>query len=314
MGQRPFLFRYAIDRRSVAIVLVTALLSVSPFLLLPAHLATWELAVLWGLSLYARCFGPYAQHNHGHLPVFRARALNVAYDAVLTLITGYPTALWELHHNLGHHHNVLEPEKDVASILDPRTGRPVSRLWYTIRGNWTIVPDSIRIARREAARGKPKLLRKLTAELVLQVAVLGLLLALNAKLALIFVVGPNLLAAALVWWESYVHHLGVPGDDVYSVSVTVLGRRFNALNFNIGHHTAHHEKPTLHWSLLPERTARILPKIPASCLRESPGPGAHAVSPARAPEPALAHFDGEGAFTVGRSPTGGFTTSRSAPG
>ncbi len=280
---RPFLFRYAIDRRSLAIVLLAALLSVSPLLLLPAHLAAWELIVLWFVALYARSFGPYAQHNHAHLPVFRARALNVAYDAVLTLITGYPTALWELHHNLGHHQNVLEPKNDVASILDARTGRPVSRLWYTIRGNWTILPDSFRIARREAARGKKKLLYKLAAELVLQVAVLALLFAWNAKIASIFVVGPNLLAAALVWWESYVHHAGVPGVNVYSASVTVLGRRFNGANFNIGHHTAHHEKPTLHWSLLPARTAQIIGKIPASCMRETPGPGGHAADPTYMP-------------------------------
>ena len=89
-----------------------------------------------------------------------------------------------------------------------------------------------------------------------------------------FFVGPNLLAAALVWWESYVHHLGVPGTNVYDGSVTALEARFNRLNFNIGHHTAHHEKPTLHWSLLPGRTAHILPKIPAACVRETPGPGA----------------------------------------
>ncbi len=283
MGQRPFLFRYAIDRRSLAVVLIAALLSVSPLLLLRAHLAAWELVVLWFAALYARSFGPYAQHNHAHLPVFRARALNVAYDAVLTLITGYPTALWELHHNVGHHQNLLEPKNDVASILDPRTGRPVSRLWYAIRGNWTILPDSFRIARREAARGKKKLLYKLAAELALQVAVLALLFAWDTKLALIFVVLPNLLAASLVWWESYVHHLGVPGESVYSASVTVLGRRFNGANFNIGHHTAHHEKPTLHWSLLPARTAQIVAKIPASCVRETPGPGGHAPDPASEP-------------------------------
>jgi hypothetical protein len=70
---------------------------------------------------------------------------------------------------------------------------------------------------------------------------------------------------------------------VYSASVTVLGRHFNAANFNIGHHTAHHEKPTLHWSLLPSRTAQIVAKIPEACMRETPGPGGHARGPADEP-------------------------------
>ncbi len=275
MAARNTFFRYSSDVRPVAWVLAAATLSVSPLLL--AHYratAVWELTLLWLASLYARCRGPYSQHNHAHLPVFGARALNTAYDAVLTLITGYPTALWELHHNIGHHRNFLEPATDVASIIDPETKRPYTRLWYTIRGNCTIHRDSLRIAKAEAARGKPRLLHKLWFELALQGFVMGALLVWDAKLTVLFLVIPNILAGALVWWESYAHHLGVPGTDIYDGSVTTMGRHFNRRNFNIGHHTAHHEKPTLHWSLLPGRTAVIFDKIPQVCVRgESPGPG-----------------------------------------
>ncbi|HEY2517524.1 MAG TPA: fatty acid desaturase [Polyangiaceae bacterium] len=279
MAPRSFL-RYSADRRSLFLVALAALLSLSPFLLAALHPAAWALVVLWFASLYARSHAPYAQHNHAHLSVFRARPLNAVYDAVLTLVTGYPTALWELHHNIGHHQNFLDPENDVASILDPSTGRPVSRLWYMLRGNGMILTDSFRIARQLAAKDKPKLLRKLRLELALQVILLALLLVWNAKLATLFFVVPNLFAAALVWWESYVHHLGTPGTNVYDGSVTVFGKRFNRANFNIGHHTAHHEKPTLHWSLLPRRTEQIAGKIPASCMRKDPGPGSFAPAPA----------------------------------
>jgi len=65
----------------------------------------------------------------------------------------------------------------------------------------------------------------------------------------------------------------VPSTNVYDASVSVLGSRFNALNFKIGHHTAHHEKPTLHWSLLPLRTRAIAARIPPACFREDEGPG-----------------------------------------
>jgi fatty acid desaturase len=273
MPPHPGFLRYAADRRSLFLVSIAALLSVSPFLLAAFHPAAWMLVVLWFASLYARSHAPYAQHNHAHLSVFRARPLNALYDAVLTLVTGYPTALWELHHNIGHHQNFLDPANDVASILDPATGRPVSRLWYALRGNGMILADSFRIARQLAEKNKPKLLHKLRVELAVQVTLLALLFVWNAKLAALFFVFPNLLAAAFVWWESYVHHLGTPGTNVYDGSVTVVGKRFNRANFNIGHHTAHHEKPTLHWSLLPRRTEQIAAKIPASCVREGPGPG-----------------------------------------
>jgi beta-carotene hydroxylase len=287
MPPRPGLLRYSADHRSLILVALAALLSLSPFLLAAFHPAALALVVLWLASVYARSYAPYAQHNHAHLSVFRARPLNALYDAVLTLVTGYPTALWELHHNIGHHQNFLDPENDVASILDPATGRPVSRLWYALRGNGMILADSFRIARQLAARDKPKLLRKLRIELAVQVILLALLFVWNAKLAALFFVVPNLLAAAFVWWESYVHHLGTPGSNVYDGSVTVLGKRFNLANFNIGHHTAHHVKPTLHWSLLPRRTEQIAGKIPASCLREGPGPGNFV--PASAVECYVAH-------------------------
>ena len=276
MAERSLLFRYSTDVRPVAWVCFAASLSLSPFVLAHFHTpAVWELTVIWFVSLYARCRGPYSQHNHAHLPVFGARPLNTLYDTVLTLITGYPTALWELQHNIGHHRNFLEPEKDPATIIDPKTQRPYSRLWYTIRGNFTIHRDSFRIGKAEAARGKPRLLQKLWFELGVQAIVMTALFMWNARLTVIFLVLPNILAAALVWWESHAHHLGVPATTIYDGSVTTTGKRFNHVNFNIGHHTAHHEKPTLHWSLLPGRTEVITGKIPEVCWRgESPGPGA----------------------------------------
>jgi fatty acid desaturase len=283
MASRTLFFRYRSDVRPVAWVLLAAMLTLLPFVLtpvmtqrlgMPTPHVVGVLTVVWFVSLWARCRGPYSQHNHGHLPVFGSSLLNGLYDAVLTFITGYPTALWELHHNIGHHRRFLTPEDDVASIVDPKTGRPYSRLGYTVRGNLTIHRDALRIARAEAARGRPKLLRKLSLELAVQIAVLGALAAWDVKLTLLAVVIPNVLAGALVWWESYVHHLGVPSTSIYDGSVTTTGKWFNHRNFNIGHHTAHHEKPTLHWSLLPGRTAVIAAKIPEACWRgETPGPG-----------------------------------------
>jgi|GEM_PF-172560 len=276
-SSRPLL-RYASDRRPILIVGLAACLGLVPFLL-PSGTPIAVLAVLWVVALYVRTHAPYAQHNHGHLPAFHARWLNFAYDVLLAQVTGYPTALWELHHNRGHHVHVLDPELDVARIVDLKTGAVMPRWWYAVRGNLTILVDSYKIGREEAARGKPAILNKLLRELAVQVAVTALLVAWSPLLTLVFFVVPNLLAGFMVWWESYVHHLNVPGETVYDVSVTITGKRFNDSNFNIGHHTAHHEKPTLHWSLLPARTDVIAAKIPAVCWREDEGPGGLATNP-----------------------------------
>ena len=230
------------------------------------------LAVLLGLLalvLYVRTFAAFAQHNHAHLSVFNWRPLNALYDALLAQNTGYPTALWELHHNRGHHRHFLEPARDVGSIVLPGTNRVMSRAHYALRGNLRIHYDAICIGWAEGRAGRKTLLPKLLAETLFQALVTGLLLWWNWPLALAFVVLPNFLSAWLIWWQSYPHHLDLPGTSVYDSSISVEHRIYNLVTFNIGHHTVHHEKPTLHWSLLPARTALVRDRIHPDCFRES---------------------------------------------
>jgi hypothetical protein len=89
----------------------------------------------------------------------------------------------------------------------------------------------------------------------------------NPLLALAFVIVPWLLLRWAVFWFSYAQHDSVPMTDVYSGSVTHFNGVTNRLYLTVGHHTAHHEKPTLHWTLLPARTAQIIERIHPACLR-----------------------------------------------
>jgi fatty acid desaturase len=259
------MFRYRADLRPLLSIVTIVVLSLLPFLI---HFPLWLLLPYAGVLLWLRSYSPYAQHNHGHLPVFRFQVLNLVYDALLAQCTGYATALWELHHVRGHHRHFLTPELDVARIIDRRTGRTMSRWYYAFRGNLTILRDSIRIAWGEHRSGRKSLLPKLTVELAIQAVLTVALAVWNPWMALLFFIIPNLMMSWFVWWESYPHHHGVPLTHAYDASVTITHRFFNWQTFNIGHHTAHHEKPTLHWSLLPERTAAIIEKIPAQCIRE----------------------------------------------
>ncbi len=271
MINRDGLFKYSIDVRPVAFVLGSVALSLVPFFV---HLPLWAFVLYWPALLYMRSFCPYAQHNQAHLPTFNSRALNWLYDVCLAQTTGYQTALWELHHNRGHHRNFLTPELDVARIVDLKTGKPVSRPWYALKGNLTIHLDAIRIGLKERAARRRSLLDKLAVEFSVQLAITIALLAWNPWMALFCFVLPCAFTSWFIWWESYTHHLDVPGTSIYDGSVTVTGWFFNLTNFNIGHHTAHHEKPTLHWSLLPARTEAIRARIHETCVRRNRGPGA----------------------------------------
>jgi fatty acid desaturase len=255
--------RYRIDVWPVGLVLLVTGLSALPFV---HPLSTWQLALLWAAVVYLRTFCAFVQHNHAHLAVFRQKLVNRMFDVILTLNTGYPSAVWQLHHNLGHHRDFLNPERDVARTTHPGSGARMSRWVYALRGNSTILRDAIRIGLSGRGSGYRTLLSKLAFELVIQILLTAGLFFVNPWLALWFFVVPNAFTAFLVWWESYPHHLGLPQTNIYDASMTIEARDYNFLTFNIGHHTAHHQKPTLHWSLLPEQTAKIRHLIHASCI------------------------------------------------
>jgi beta-carotene hydroxylase len=284
MFNRNGILKYSIDVRPLAFVAGSLVLSLLPFFF---HPPLWAFALYWPALLYMRSFCPYAQHNQAHLSAFNSPLLNGIYNVLLAQTTGYQTALWELHHNRGHHRNFLTPELDVARVQDLKTGRPVSRPWYALKGNLTIHLDAVRIGRAERAAQRKSLLGKLAAEFSIQLAITVALLICNPMAALFCFILPCLFTSWFIWWESYTHHLDVPGTSIYDGSVTVTGWFFNLTNFNIGHHTAHHEKPTLHWSLLPARTEAIRSKIHEACVRDTRGPG---IRPASGAQEVVSHL------------------------
>jgi beta-carotene hydroxylase len=261
--RRRGLFRYDADRLSFLWVQVTLLLTLLPWLL---PMPLWMLGVVAIPVFYLRSSCGYIHHNQGHLPIFWSKALNIVIDVELALLTGYVTPLWELQHARGHHRHYLTPDKDPASIIDRRSGRPMPRWKYCLFGNLTIIGDSWRIAGEEARHGRADARPRMVFEFVVAGAICVILCAQNWLYFAAFILVPNVLISWFVWHVSYDHHHDVPGTNHYDGSHNHIDAGFNWARFNIGHHAAHHEKPTLHWSLLPHRTTEIMPKLDPSTL------------------------------------------------
>ncbi|HEU0035263.1 MAG TPA: fatty acid desaturase [Kofleriaceae bacterium] len=240
------------DRVPALVVTAGVALAIAPFVIALARPATIALAVG---SLALRSLAPVHQHCHAHYAVFGRRALDAIYDVILLLAAGNTTAVWELQHVQGHHRAYLGRTHDPAN--HDRFGG--GRLGFAILGDAISAVDAWRLARGPSRA-------RLVRQLALQLAIVVAAFAVDPVAAVIFLVIPWLLLRWFVFWFSWAQHHDVPMHDVYSGSVTHFGWT-NRLYLNVGHHTAHHEKPTLHWTRLPARTAQILERIPSSCLR-----------------------------------------------
>jgi len=249
--RRPF------SRADLAPALVTTAGVALAFAAMALSLPLAALAVIWLVSFAARSIAPVHQHCHAHAKVFGVAVLDAAYDAILMLAAGNTTAVWELQHVRGHHRNYLAGTHDPAR--NDRFGG--GRVRFTLLGDAMSIVDSLRIA-----RGDHTARRRLVIQVAVQLAVVAALVWWQPALAIAFFVVPWLLLRWAVFWFSYAQHDTVPMLDVYSGSVTHFGWT-NRMYLNVGHHTAHHEKPTLHWTQLPARSAKIVERIPASCLR-----------------------------------------------
>jgi len=95
-------------------------------------------------------------------------------------------------------------------------------------------------------------------------------------------------------WATYAHHAGLSTATHFTACFNILQPFYNVLTGNLGYHTAHHYKPGVHWSKLPELHAEITPLIPREnyvapgwpwyLMGESPIPNA---PPEKAEEPGL---------------------------
>jgi len=244
--------RHPTDLVPAAVIVGGVALAAVPFVV---PLGAPALVALWLVSTAARSVAPVHQHCQAHYKIWQHPLADSAYDAVLMLAAGNITAVWELQHVAGHHRHYLARTGDPAS--NHRFGG--GRLRFTLCGDAMAFVDSLQLAR---GRMRWRLVRQQVAQL----AALALLVWWAPALALAFVLAPWLLLRWLVFWISYGQHDDVPMEDVYSGSVTHFGWT-NRIYLNVGHHTAHHEKPTLHWTLLPARTAQIRGRIPSPCLR-----------------------------------------------
>lgn len=251
------IIRHKIDWIFVAVTLLNTAIILIPFVV---QLSTSQIYAYALMSFLFRIVCPLHQHNHGHLKTFHNRRLNNLYDIPLCLVTGFTTSGWELQHNQGHHVTLLKPGQDVISLnrFNCEDGRFISRIKFTLLGDMLAYFDCVRIGHAQWMSGNKKPLNRFLIQFSYQLAMIAVLVYLKPLEAFWIVIIPAILCRWAVFFVAYDHHLHTDLTSVYSACNNL---RWQYFMLNLGYHTAHHEKPTLHWTLLPARTYEIQKKF-----------------------------------------------------
>jgi len=260
--RRGSILKYKADRGPVAYVMVVFVL----------RLCLWALATplicavgVLPLAVLGMFIAP-INHHHQHVNTFRAAWLNRLYDVVLAVQCGVGPYSWVLHHNLGHHLNYLNQpphESPDESHWTRADGTAMGRFEYSLH---LLLHHQIDIFRVGLQR--PRFLRYF---LLMKLPLWGLLGAglwlRPLETVLVFLL-PAFITLFHTIWATYEHHAGCPGNDHHDASRNRDNRIYNALTGNLGLHTAHHKRPGLHWSLLPELHESIRHQIPEDQILE----------------------------------------------
>jgi beta-carotene hydroxylase len=247
------------------------------FLFLAVH--TLLIAGLW-TGIFRNVFAWYAaawlavsattiKHNHMHHRTFRSRWANTLLDHWLGCLTGSTTTSIITEHNLRHHgHNNTDDDFVRASLVRFRS-QWLNFLCFFPRAFVEIYlkkPVDLALWWRTNRR---LFWRGLFEQLSLFSFVVTLAL-IDWRATLLCLV---LLWVHAEWWQitfSLLQHQDLESDDPWQNSRNITGRWFNFFFFNIGYHTAHHLRPTLHWSELPRFHAEMIaPRIHPSLVSPS---------------------------------------------
>lgn len=200
-------------------------------------------------------------HNHAHVRLWRGRWLNRLTDAWLTVLQGHPTFVFHPAH-VGNHHRYKHGPQDVARTyrFGGDTNHLAGYLLHPLQAVWVLYPLFFAWL-RGLRRRQPGVWRYCMTQYALWLGSWGVLLAMDPRKALLFVIVPQLHGLHWLLATNYLQHAHADGGSSGSPSSRSSGhagmnyaRNFeglvNPLLFNIGLHTAHHENPRVHWSAL----------------------------------------------------------------
>jgi beta-carotene hydroxylase len=243
-----FLFvplRHAADWRSILFLTLLGILFLVQWMGWFHH---WSLLVTTCVLAFIACI---IKHNHIHCRTFASQPWNRVLEYFLGLCTGQSTAAIIPVHNERHHAQNHTEEDFVRSSL------------VNFRSNWlnlVVFPFAVvRLVHRTKSSDilrwrtkKPGLYRRVQRERLFVLGFFAGLLLLDWRSTLVYFGAPWLFAQWGIITINLLQHQDCDHGSKFDHSRNITGRFINWLFLNNGFHTAHHMRPAMHWSRLPE--------------------------------------------------------------
>jgi fatty acid desaturase len=207
-------------------------------------------------------------HNHQHHPTFVPGPLNRLFGILLSWATGVPaTAIVPMHNHNHHVHNNHEADFVRASLVRFRWNL-LNLLLFPVVAFVHYAPVKTRELKQWRS-ARPQLYRQLWLERLALYPLWAGLLFLGPIETLVYILLPQLFGQWGILAINHLQHAGCDPDSEYNHSRNFVGRWLNWWVFNNGFHTAHHARPGLHWSRLPDLHAQLRGQLDPELERRS---------------------------------------------
>ena len=244
------MLRYKADRRTLVVVTLYFIVAITPWVLWP-KLNSWEIAAFVVANAFLSFTCAIIVHNTIHVPIFKKKGFNKVFQLVLSFCYGHSTSAFVPGHNFSHH-KYMQSSKDAMRTSKARFKLNIlNQLFFFFIMSGDIIKGEIRFANK-MRKQRPAWFTQYLLEMGLVFGVKIVLLVVNWKCAVLFILIPHQYAAWGIVGTNYFQHDGTDENHPYNHSRNFSGAALNFFLFNNGFHGAHHIKPNLHWSLLPD--------------------------------------------------------------
>jgi beta-carotene hydroxylase len=243
------MLRYKADRRTLAVVLLYFIAAIMPWVFWD-QLTTLQIALLVLVNCLLSFMCAVIIHNTIHAPIFKRKELNKVFQIVLAFTYGHSTSAYVPGHNFSHHKYTQTPKDAIRTSKARFKLNILNQLFFFFIMSGDILKGEISFAKKMRIE-RLEWFRQYLFEMVLVMGTKIALLLINWKCAVLFILIPHQYAAWGIVGTNYFQHDGCDENHPFNHSRNFSGKFLNWMLFNNGYHGVHHEKPNLHWSLLP---------------------------------------------------------------